>query len=318
MLLAVLGVLTGIVTPLQTAVNARLRGTLGTPFRASLVSFTVGLAATTIAALLLGPYPLVPESALQGPWWMWFAGLFGVIFMTGNILLLPKLGSLQTVLMPVLGQITMGLLIDQFGWLDSPRHPMNVARAAGLVLAVLGARHGAARTPAMLSADALRPPANGRSTNGTSSPSIWLWRGLGVLCGMSLAVQTAMLGRLGTALGSPIKASVVSFILGFVLLCAVVMLRDHGIDLGTAIRGHNPPWMWIGGLLGAVVVLMTSWLSPQLGTGLTVLVVLIGQVTGGLLVDRFGLFEAKRRHVNVLQIVGVAVAVIGIALIRLS
>ncbi|MFR7426447.1 MAG: DMT family transporter [Bifidobacterium pullorum] len=187
MLLAVLGVLTGIVTPLQTAVNARLRGTLGTPFRASLVSFTVGLAATTIAALLLGPYPLVPESALQGPWWMWFAGLFGVIFMTGNILLLPKLGSLQTVLMPVLGQITMGLLIDQFGWLDSPRHPMNVARAAGLVLAVLGAlmaiaaadaktlfggpnpfgsRHGAARTPAMLSADALRPPANGRSTNG--------------------------------------------------------------------------------------------------------------------------------------------------------
>ena len=65
---------------------------------------------------------------------------------------------------------------------------------------------------------------------------------------MSLAVQAAMLGRLGTALGSPIKASVVSFILGFVLL-------------------------------------MTSWLSPQLGTGLTVLVVLvvlIGQVTGGL------------------------------------
>lgn len=99
---------------------------------------------------------------------------------------------------------------------------------------------------------------------------------------MSLAVQAAMLGRLGTALGSPIKASVVSFILGFVLLCAVVVFRDHGLDLGKAIRGHNPPWMWIGGLLGAVVVLITSWLSPQLGTGLTVLVVLIGQVTGGL------------------------------------
>ena len=168
MLLAALGVLTRIVTPLQTVVNARLRGTLGTPFRASLVSFTVGLAATTTAALLLGPYPLVPESALHGPWWMWFAGLFGVIFMTGNILLLPRLGSLQTVLMPVLGQITMGLLIDQFGWLGNPRHPMTMARAAGLVLAVLGvllavaaadaktlfggpnpfgSRHGAARTP---------------------------------------------------------------------------------------------------------------------------------------------------------------------------
>lgn len=304
MLLAALGVLTGIVTPLQTVINARLRGTLGTPFRASLVSFTVGLAATTIAALLLGPYPLVPESALHGPWWMWFAGLFGVIFMTGNILPLPRLGSLQTVLMPVLGQITMGLLIDQFGWLGNPRHPMTMARAAGLVLAVLsvllavaaadaktlfggpnpsGSRHGAVRTPRnAVRGHVATPPADGRSTNRTRSPSIWLWRGLGILCGMSLAVQAAMLGRLGTALGSPIKASVVSFILGFVLLCAVVVFRDHGLDLGKAIRGHNPPWMWIGGLLGAVVVLMTSWLSPQLGTGLTVLVVLIGQVTGGL------------------------------------
>lgn len=304
MLLAALGVLTGIVTPLQTVVNARLRGTLGTPFRASLVSFTVGLAATTIAALLLGPYPLVPESALHGPWWMWFAGLFGVIFMTGNILPLPRLGSLQTVLMPVLGQITMGLLIDQFGWLGNPRHPMTMARAAGLVLAVLsvllavaaadaktlfggpnpsGSRHGAVRTPRnAVRGHVATPPADGRSTNRTRSPSIWLWRGLGILCGMSLAVQAAMLGRLSTALGSPIKASVVSFILGFVLLCAVVVFRDHGLDLGKAIRGHNPPWMWIGGLLGAVVVLMTSWLSPQLGTGLTVLVVLIGQVTGGL------------------------------------
>ena len=301
MLLAALGVLTGIVTPLQTVVNARLRGTLGTPFRASLVSFTVGLAATTIAALLLGPYPLVPESALHGPWWMWFAGLFGVIFMTGNILLLPRLGSLQTVLMPVLGQITMGLLIDQFGWLGNPRHPMTMARAAGLVLAVLGVLLAVAAADAKTLFGGPNPfgsrheapprnavrghvatPADGRSTNRTRSPSIWLWRGLGILCGMSLAVQAAMLGRLGTALGSPIKASVVSFILGFVLLCAVVVFRDHGLDLGKTIRGHNPPWMWIGGLLGAVVVLMTSWLSPQLGTGLTVLVVLIGQVTGGL------------------------------------
>lgn len=102
------------------------------------------------------------------------------------------------------------------------------------------------------------------------------------------------------------------------LLCAVVVFRDHGLDLGKAIRGHNPPWMWIGGLLGAVVVLMTAWLSPQLGTGLTVLVVLIGQVTGGLLVDRFGWFGAARRRITALQIVSVAVAIAGIALIRLG
>lgn len=304
MLLAALGVLTGIVTPLQTVVNARLRGTLGTPFRASLVSFTVGLAATTIAALLLGPYPLVPESALHGPWWMWFAGLFGVIFMTGNILPLPRLGSLQTVLMPVLGQITMGLLIDQFGWLGNPRHPMTMARAAGLVLAVLGvllavaaadaktlfgcpnpsgSRHGAVRTPRNAVRGHVATPC-GRplhEPNPLAKHLAMAWTGHTLRHVVGGASRHA--GTTGYGTRSPIKASVVSFILGFVLLCAVVVFRDHGLDLGEGrSAGHNPPWMWIGGLLGAVEVLMTSWLSPQLGTGLTVLVVLIGQVTGGL------------------------------------
>lgn len=312
--LLILGILTGVITPAQTAINARLRKAIGTPFRASLVSFTVGLTATTLAALVLGPYPLVPASALRGPWWMWFAGLFGVIFMTGNILLLPKLGSLQTVLMPVLGQILMGLLIDQFGWFGSARHPMTAMRAGGLILAVIGvlAAIVAANTTVIRATSGASPD------HTAAGVTIWLWRGLGVACGMSSAVQTALLGRLGTALGSPIKASVVSFAVGFLALLLVVLLHDRGFGLKSAAHGGNPRWMWCGGLLGATVVLSTSWLSPQLGTGLTVLLVLIGQVTGGLLVDRFGWFGAARRRITALQIVGVAVAIAGITLIRLS
>ena len=33
---------------------------------------------------LLGLYPLIPATAANGPWWMWFAGVFGVTFPTGN------------------------------------------------------------------------------------------------------------------------------------------------------------------------------------------------------------------------------------------
>ena len=136
--LLLLGVMVGAVTPIQTAVNSRLRIAVGTPFRASLVSFTVGTLVTLVASLTLGPHPLLPASALAGPWWMWLAGLFGVIFMTGNILLLPKLGSLQTVMMPVLGQILMGLLIDTFGWFAVARRRVGVVQIAGIVVAVAG------------------------------------------------------------------------------------------------------------------------------------------------------------------------------------
>lgn len=99
MLQGLLGIFSGLITPVQTAVNTRLGRSIGSPLRASLVSFSVGLIAMLTLTLLLGPYPLIPATAANGPWWMWFAGVFGVTFLTGNVLLLPKLGSLKTVIM---------------------------------------------------------------------------------------------------------------------------------------------------------------------------------------------------------------------------
>lgn len=125
MLQGLLGIFSGLITPVQTAVNTRLGRSIGSPLRASLVSFSVGLIAMLTLTLLLGPYPLIPATAANGPWWMWFAGVFGVTFLTGNVLLLPKLGSLKTVIMPVTGQIVMGLLIDAFGWFGTTAQPIS-------------------------------------------------------------------------------------------------------------------------------------------------------------------------------------------------
>lgn len=138
MLTAPLGIFSGLITPVQTAVNTRLGRSIGSPLRASLVSFSVGLLAMLTLTLVVGPYPLVPASALHGPWWMWLAGVFGVTFLTGNVLLLPKLGSLKTVIMPVTGQIIMGLLIDMFGWFGTQRQPIAPLRITGTVLALAG------------------------------------------------------------------------------------------------------------------------------------------------------------------------------------
>lgn len=137
MLQGLLGIFSGLITPVQTAVNTRLGRSIGSPLRASLVSFSVGLIAMLTLTLLLGPYPLIPATAANGPWWMWFAGVFGVTFLTGNVLLLPKLGSLKTVIMPVTGQIVMGLLIDAFGWFGTTAQPISPLRIAGAAITLV-------------------------------------------------------------------------------------------------------------------------------------------------------------------------------------
>lgn len=69
-----------------------------------------------------------------------------------------------------------------------------------------------------------------------------------------------------------------------------------------------------GGLLGATLVMCNAYLSAHIGTGMTVMLVLLGQVGGGLLVDRFGLLGVPRKPVAGIQYVGVLVAIVGIVL----
>ncbi|HKM24311.1 MAG TPA: DMT family transporter, partial [Corynebacterium sp.] len=60
-----------------------------------------------------------------------------------------------------------------------------------------------------------------------------------------------------------------------------------------------------------------AYLSPVIGTGLTVMTILLGMMVGSLLIDHFGLLGAKRKPTTLLQAVGLALMVVGVAVIRL-
>ena len=59
---------------------------------------------------------LAPSLTHQDINYHWFiGGLLGVCFLTGNLLLLPRLGAALTVVITVAGQIIMGVTIDTLG-----------------------------------------------------------------------------------------------------------------------------------------------------------------------------------------------------------
>ena len=71
--------------------------------------------------LIVHPQVLTPEffskQTLNYTWVL--GGLLGVIYLTGNLLLLPRLGAALTVVITVTGQIIMGVIIDTFGLLGA-------------------------------------------------------------------------------------------------------------------------------------------------------------------------------------------------------
>lgn len=307
MISLLIGIMAGLGAAMMTAINDRLRAHLDVPFLTAFVSFLAGLLTIILIALLSGDMLSFLSSDFEViPWWTWVGGLLGMVSLSTVVLIFPKLGAVQTAVMPIVGQIVMGVLIDTFGWLNAKQIALSSSRIVGVGLVLLGV-FVAVVLPNLKTLKAQKAGA-----------TLWLWRGVGVLGGMCAATQTAVNGELGRLLSSPINATVVSFLGGTLGLVVVVLLIEKSFARLTTPMQGKPIWIWFGGVLSALFIYTSIWLVPQIGTGQVVILMLIGSICGSLLVDQFGLFGVARKPVALMQVLGVVLLLIGVGCVRLG
>jgi transporter family-2 protein len=83
-------------------------------------------------------------------------------------------------------------------------------------------------------------------------------------------------GLLGKEIKSPIHASLISFIIGTVAIALYVVLTRQTVSLEGV---KNVPWhVWFAGVLGAFSISVIILTMPKLGPGLTMGLVVAGQM----------------------------------------
>ncbi len=133
-----LGLAVGTGLIVQVGMNSTLRAHLGNPIVAALVSFLVGSAALAAYVLLLRtPLPVRAQVA-QVPAWAWLGGILGAFYVASSVIVGPRLGAATLLALVVLGQLVTSLLVDHYGWLGFPQHPLSLVRVAGGVLLFAG------------------------------------------------------------------------------------------------------------------------------------------------------------------------------------
>lgn len=315
MFTALLGIGIGIGLAMQTAINSQLRKFVLSPYIASMISFVVGAVILAVTIVISGtPFSIPLDVFMNQPIWIWFGGLFGVIGLTTNILLFPKIGSVQASVMPILGMIVMGMLIDHFGWFNSMIQPFTSNRIIGVILLLLGIFFTVVLTEII--AKRHSPTKQAKDTEITKGQ--WFWRLIGIGAGMLMSAQAAINGQLRSVLDSPVHAAFVSFFIGAVLLITVVGLKERSYtSIKNPFKQKAPWWIWLGGLFGGSYVLINIYLVGQIGTGQTVILALFGQLAGSLLVERFGLLRSNRGQITIVHILGLLLMLGGVVLIQL-
>ncbi|MCJ0576221.1 DMT family transporter [Enterococcus cecorum] len=110
------------------------------PFLASLFSFAIGTLFLALIAIFQGvPLLITSDVSARTPWWAYLGGLLGMLGLTANILLFPILGSVQTVILPILGQLLMSILIDHFGLFHTLLRQLSFNHFLGFISLIVGA-----------------------------------------------------------------------------------------------------------------------------------------------------------------------------------
>lgn len=137
MLIALLAVIGGSFSGLQAALNGRLGHLAGT-VQAVLISIVTSFAAILLITTLTRTWGAMPRLA-SIPAVLFTGGLAGLAFVFTITWITPLLGVTATLVLTILGQLTIGLVFDHFGILRETAVPISPLRVLAVLLVLLAA-----------------------------------------------------------------------------------------------------------------------------------------------------------------------------------
>jgi transporter family-2 protein len=127
-----LTLLAGCLVGMQPPVNSKLGKSLGT-FQAASLSFFIGLLALVAIAALAGGFGSLGRIG-RLPWWYFLGGLFGAAYVASVLVTVRTLGAGGVTAATIASQLTIAVIVDQFGLFGVTKHSVTTARVAGVAL----------------------------------------------------------------------------------------------------------------------------------------------------------------------------------------
>jgi len=144
--------------------------------------------------------------------------------------------------------------------------------------------------------------------------AMWILVPLALVAGLAVPVQFAANSELRGAVGGPVTAAAISFVIGTAVLLLIVfgiLLVGRGESPTVPSPAGVPWWAWAGGLLGAFYVASSIVLTPRLGAAATIGFVIGGQMTASILLDHFGLLNLPVQPVTLPRLGGAILVIVG-------
>ena len=126
-LLAIFG---GVMLSIQAAINGQLGSKLGV-FKTAFLTFSVGALITALLIFYFEPKHSI--TLLDVPKWQLLGAMCGVPYIVIMVLAVQRIGTAVATVAVIFGQLTMSMLIDNFGWLGNEPIPFSIYRVIAII-----------------------------------------------------------------------------------------------------------------------------------------------------------------------------------------
>ena len=137
---------------------------------------------------------------------------------------------------------------------------------------------------------------------------------LAVVAGALIAIQAPTNALLSRPLDSPVTAAFISFVVGTLALGLLAWLLPSRPD-AAGVRAL--PWyVWLGGLYGAFFVAVAAFGAPRVGVAVLLTAAIAGQLATAMVLDHYGLLGLPRQPIGLERMLGLALVIGGVILVR--
>ena len=144
----------------------------------------------------------------------------------------------------------------------------------------------------------------------------FLWPALlTVGAGVSVLIQQVLNANLRSEINSAPWSGFMSYLLGVVCMIALAAALRDPVPSATTIS-RVPLWAWSGGIFGAIFIGLSIVTIPKLGGAAYIALLVTGQMIAALAVDHFGWLGVEERPIDLPRMLGVALLIGGVVLIR--
>jgi len=204
-------------------------------------------------------------------WYLYTGGSLGVIVTLANNLAYSRISVSAILALMLFGQSITGIIVDQYGLMNMPKHPFVKQKLIGLILVLLGIF-------SMISDfDVIAVT-------------------LCFIAGVCIVISRTLNAKLAT-LSSVQTSSFFNYFVGLIV-SILVLLLFAGNETSLIQFTFSPNWhIYLGGALGLGVIVLSNITVTRVSAYYLTLLVFIGQVFSGVLIDMVISQEVSIRNI---------------------